>query len=164
MPRPPSVPADLDPLQALYRRPGFMIRRAHQIATSLFLEASADLGATTTQYGVLTMLQCQPGIDQITLARRLGLDRSTAGSVVFTLERSGAISRVVGPDRRRRSLELTEAGRNRLTALHDCAALAVKRLLGPLTDAEGMVLCELLEKLTRAHNAASRVPLTDDEA
>lgn len=160
MPSTPQ-PSGIDPLQSLYARPGFMLRRAHQIATSIFLQASAPLGATTTQYGVLTVLQCQPGIDQITLARRLGLDRSTAGSVVSTLERTGYITRVVGPDRRRRTLELTPAGSERLTALHDHAADAVSRLLAPLTADEADTLCTLLGKLTRAHNGASRVPLDD---
>ena len=162
MPATPQPPG-IDQLQALYERPGFMIRRAHQIATSVFLEASARFGCTTTQYGVLTVLQCQPCIDQITLARRLGLDRSTAGSVVSTLEKAGHITRVVGPDRRRRTLKLTQAGSERLTALHDCAAEAVTRLLEPLTAAEDEMLRMLLGKLTRAHNSVSRVPLDDVE-
>lgn len=161
---PTPQPSGIDPLQALYARPGFMLRRAHQIATSIFLQASAPLGATTTQYGVLTVLQGQPGIDQITLARRLGLDRSTAGSVVSTLERTGYISRVVGPDRRRRTLELTQAGNERLAALHGHAADAVSRLLAPLTPAEADTLRMLLGKLTRAHNGISRVPLDDAPA
>ena len=31
-------------LDDLYRRPGFMIRRAHQIAVSLFLDETGELG------------------------------------------------------------------------------------------------------------------------
>ena len=145
----------------IYERPGFMIRRAHQIATSIFLEASASLGATTTQYGMLTVLSSATGIDQITAARRLGLDRSTAGTVLKTLEEGGFVTRVVGPDRRRRCLELTDAGRERLEALHDCAAVALDRLLEPLTPEEARTLGHLLRKLTTAHNQRSRVPMMD---
>ena len=36
-------------LGELYRRPGFLIRRAQQIAVSLFLEESGALGITNTQ-------------------------------------------------------------------------------------------------------------------
>ena len=148
-------------LRLLYERPGFMIRRAHQIATSIFLEASAAYGATTTQYGVLIVVRSIPGIDQITVARRLGLDRSTAGTVLSILEEGGYITRVVGPDRRRRCLELTDAGRERLDQLHSCAAEALDRLLGPLTADEANTLTALLHKLTTAHNETSRVPLED---
>lgn len=156
----PDLPASSE-LQTLYARPGFMIRRAHQIATSIFMEIAAPLGATTTQYGVLTVLNACSGIDQISLARRMGLDRSTAGSVLQTLERDGYVSRVVGADRRRRTLELTQSGRDRLAVLQGCAAGALANLLAPLTPAEATMLCTLLEKLTSAHNATSRVPIAD---
>lgn len=154
-------PPDTAILKALYERPGFMIRRAHQIATSIFLEVAAPVGATTTQYGVLTILSACPGVDQISLARRMGLDRSTAGTVLQTLERDGYVSRVVGSDRRRRSLELTEVGRKRLAVLQECAAEALTRLLTPLTPTETTSLCALLAKLTNAHNETSRVPISD---
>jgi hypothetical protein len=66
-----------NPLDALYRRPGFMLRRAHQIAVSLFLEETGELNITTTQFGILHLLKHSPGLDQITVAKLLGLDRST---------------------------------------------------------------------------------------
>jgi len=154
-------PHDTTILGELYERPGFMIRRAHQIATSIFMEVAAPVGATTTQYGVLTILSACPGVDQISLARRMGLDRSTAGTVLQTLERDGYVLRVVGSDRRRRSLELTEAGRKRLAMLQECAAEALTRLLMPLTPMEATSLCALLAKLTQAHNKTSRVPISD---
>ena len=63
-----------------------MIRRAHQIAVSLFLEETGELGITNRQYGILLVLKHQPGIDQITVAKLLGLDRSTTGMVLAKLE------------------------------------------------------------------------------
>ena len=153
-------PADL---RGLYERPGFMIRRAHQIATSIFLDASAPLGATPTQYGVLSVLDAKPGLDQITLARRLGLDRSTAGTVVRTLTMAGHVARSVGPDRRRRTLHLTTAGMERLAALHPPATAAIDRLMRPLDETERSTFLFLLGKVTRAHNEASRVPIFDAE-
>src|SRR5262252_4957324 len=88
-------------LEDLYRRPGFMIRRAHQIAVSLFLEETGELGITTTQYGILFLLKHRPGIDQISAAKLIGLDRSTTGMVVNKLEQAGLVRRhVAAPDRR----------------------------------------------------------------
>src|SRR6202035_6042035 len=80
-------------IKDLYRRPGFMIRRAHQIAVSLFLEETGELGITNRQYGILIALKHRPGIDQISVARLLGLDRSTTGMVIKTLEKAGLVGR-----------------------------------------------------------------------
>jgi DNA-binding MarR family transcriptional regulator len=150
-------------LHELYRRPGFMIRRAHQIAVSVFLEETAELGVTSTQYGILYLLERRPSIDQITLARLLGLDRSTTGMVLKTLEQGGLVRRVVKPtDRRRRRLELSQAGRDLLRELATPAGRAVERLLAPLDAQERTSFLSLLEKLTSAFNATSRVPLLAD--
>ena len=61
------APSPKKPLEELYQRPGFLIRRAQQIAVSLFLEETGELGITNTQYGILMVLKEQPGIDQISL-------------------------------------------------------------------------------------------------
>src|ERR1700751_3127284 len=95
----PPVPDD--PLKKLYRRPGFMIRRAHQIAVSLFLEETGALKITTTQYGILFILKQRPDIDQVSVAKLLGLDRSTTGMVVTKLEQDGLIGRDKGLTDRR---------------------------------------------------------------
>src|SRR5262249_1067160 len=101
MSRNPKKTAPDSPIAQLYRRPGFMIRRAHQITGALVLEESGDLGITTTQYGILFVLKHRPGIDQISLAKLLGLDRSTTGMVVTRLEKDGLIGRGVGATDRR---------------------------------------------------------------
>jgi DNA-binding MarR family transcriptional regulator len=149
-----------DPLDDLYDRPGFMIRRAHQIAVSVFLAETDDLGITTTQYGILFMLRHRPRIDQITVARLLGLDRSTTSMVIKTLEEGGLVARLVDPaDKRRRSLELTEGGNALLDRLAVPAERAVAQLLSPLDEGERPVFLALLRKLTGAFDATSRVPL-----
>src|SRR5437762_2411269 len=101
MPRELGTPLPKSPLDELYRRPGFLIRRAQQIAVSLFLEESGALGITNTQYGILMVLKHRPGTDQISLAKLLGLDRSTTGMVVDKLVQTGLANRRVGSDRRK---------------------------------------------------------------
>src|SRR5262245_8392578 len=146
-------------LDQLYRRPGFMIRRAHQIAVALFLEETGELGITTTQYGILVLLRHQPGIDQISVAKLLGLDRSTTGMVVQKLEQAGLIARGVSADRRRRSLHLSGTGEKMLSRLAQPAKRAPARLLPALAPRERTQFLDMLDKLTHSFNGSTRVPL-----
>jgi MarR family transcriptional regulator, lower aerobic nicotinate degradation pathway regulator len=147
------------PLDALYRRPGFMIRRAHQISVSLFLEETGALGITNRQYGIMLVLRHQPGIDQITAAKLLGLDRSTTGMVLNTLEKAGLVGRVVGRnDRRKRSLKLTGAGERMLKALAGPARRAQERVLSAFSPGERKVFLDLLQKFAQRFNDTTRVP------
>jgi DNA-binding MarR family transcriptional regulator len=148
-----------NPLDDLYRRPGFLIRRAHQIAVSLFLEETGELGITNRQYGILLVLKHQPGIDQITVAKLLGLDRSTTGMVLTKLEEAGLVGRVVGKkDRRKRNLQLTQAGERMLARLIEPARRAQMRVLSAFTPVEQKQFLFLLEKFTRQFNQTTRVP------
>jgi DNA-binding MarR family transcriptional regulator len=147
------------PLDQLYRRPGFMIRRAHQIAVSMFLEETGELGITNRQYGIMLVLRHQPGIDQITVAKLLGLDRSTTGMVLGKLEDAGLVGRVVGAkDRRKRSLKLTPAGERMLARLAGPARRAQERVLSAFSPRERKMFLDLLEKFARAFNDTTRVP------
>jgi DNA-binding MarR family transcriptional regulator len=147
-------------IEELYRRPGFMIRRAHQIAVALFLEETGDLGITTTQYGILFLLRHRAGIDQISVAKLLGLDRSTTGMVLTKLEQAGFVGRRIGAnDRRRRSLQLTRAGERMLERLEEPARRARGRMLSALEPPERDMFLAMLGKVTRMFNDSTRVPL-----
>jgi DNA-binding MarR family transcriptional regulator len=149
-----------NPLEELYRRPGFMIRRVHQIAVALFIEETGKLGVTNRQYGILFVLNHRPGIDQISVANLLGLDRSTTGMVLKKLEQDGLVARSVGAhDRRRHSLRLTRAGKKLLSELAEPARKAKNRALSAFTPREQKLFLALLDKFTRAFNGSTRVPL-----
>src|ERR1700674_5097525 len=154
------APSPKSALEELYQRPGFLIRRAQQIAVSLFLEETGELGITNTQYGILMVLKDRPGIDQISLAKLLGLDRSTTGMVLGKLEKAGFVGRCVGKqDRRRRSLALTRAGEDMLNRLAEPARRAQMRVLSPFTAEERTMFLGLLEKFVGKFNGSTRVPL-----
>jgi DNA-binding MarR family transcriptional regulator len=154
-----------DPLEELYRRPGFMIRRVHQIAVSLFIEETGKLGVTNRQYGILFVLKHRPGIDQISVANLLGLDRSTTGMVLKKLEQDGLVVRSVGVhDRRRHSLQLTRSGEKLLSELAEPARKAHARVLSAFTPREQTLFLGLLDKFTRAFNDSTRVPLDPHRA
>ncbi|MBM3528121.1 MAG: MarR family transcriptional regulator [Alphaproteobacteria bacterium] len=159
MKRPRKATPDL-PLDALYRRPGFMLRRAHQIAVALFLEETGALRVTTTQFGILHLLKHQPGLDQISVAKLLGLDRSTTGMVLKSLEARGLIGRSVGMhDRRKRTLALTRDGEHMLARLKAPASRVIGRQLAAFAPRERKLFLQMLEKFVRAFNESTRVPL-----
>ncbi len=148
------------PLDELYRRPGFLIRRANQIAVALFLEETGALGITNSQYGILLVLKHHPGIDQISVAKVLGLDRSTTGMVLDKLERAGLIGRSIGThDKRRRNLSLTRAGERMLDRLAEPARRAQSHVLAAFSAQERAEFIRLLDKFVAKFNDSTRVPL-----
>ncbi len=153
-----------DALARLYARPGFKLRRAHQVALSIFAETCAAFEVTTTQYGILVALHERPGLDQIGVAQLLGLDRSTTGMVVGLLAKRGLLSRLRHEeDKRRLVLSLTPAGDALLTAIGPAAEEARRRLLAPLSGAEAAALDALLDRLLAYHDGQIRVPLLRPE-
>jgi DNA-binding MarR family transcriptional regulator len=69
----------------------YLLRQA-QGATRLAMERSlADLGVTSPQFVVLTMLKAYPGLSGADLARVAMLTPQTVGVIVRNLERDGAI-------------------------------------------------------------------------
>lgn len=139
-------------LRDLYRRPGFLLRHGHQISVAVFTEECAAFDITPGQYGALMIIRVHAGIDQRSLARRIGLDASTTGGIVNRLAERGLIDRRVGAsDRRSRTLVLTEAGQRLLEAAGPAVKAAQKRLLAPLSAAERDQFVELLSRLIAAH-------------
>jgi DNA-binding MarR family transcriptional regulator len=150
-------------LQDLYRRPGFLMRRAHQIAVSLFMDETAATGVTPTQYGLLYILRIRPGLDQIGLAKLIGLDRSTTGLVLGKLERAGLVVRRPSQnDRRRKELALTSAGEALLATLAEPVRRVQTKAMTPLTEDERTQLLFLLDKFVSAYNSVVRAPLTPE--
>jgi DNA-binding MarR family transcriptional regulator len=143
-----GIVPDSSRLQELYRRPGFMIRRCHQIAVAIFADESRALDLTTTQYGILYVLNRHPGLDQISLARLLGLDRSTTGMVLARLEERALLRRTVdASDKRKRLLALTSAGEKLLVSAQPVVRRAQERLMAPFALEERQVLIGLLDRL-----------------
>jgi DNA-binding MarR family transcriptional regulator len=143
---PASLPASLS---RLYARPGFLLRRAHQISAAVFEDECRDLSLTPAQFGVLTILKAHPGLGQSSLARALGFDKVTVLRVLRGLEARGFVSRAPAPDNKRNvSVALTTQGEAVLTQAQRPAERAYKRLLAPLGKAQQAQLLELLQLLT----------------
>ena len=143
----------------IYKHPGHMIRRAHQIAISIVTDQCRAHGATSIQYGILYMVGEHPGIDQISLANLIALDRSNTGEVVGRLEERGFLRRASGNvDRRTKRLYLTPEGAKLVDAMTPDIERAQERMLEPLSEDERETLMSLLEKFVDINNALSRAP------
>jgi DNA-binding MarR family transcriptional regulator len=143
----------------LYRRPGFLLRRAHQLSVGLFEHECQALKLTPPQFGVLHMLMDSDALDQAGLARGLGLDKVTVLHVVRGLETRGWLTRQASvKDRRRWALTLSEEGKAVFLRAQDMAHQASEALLSPLDGDEQQQLILLLEKLCQGLEAKARAP------
>jgi len=139
--------------------PGFHIRRLQQIAVAVFLEETQATGITPVQYAALYAVGREPGIDQRTLARTIGFDTSTIGSVIDRLESRGLMQRNAHPeDRRVRLLTLTPEGQRVLEEVEPGMLRAQERMLEPLAPEQREVFMDMLRTLVRGNNALSRAP------
>jgi DNA-binding MarR family transcriptional regulator len=143
------------PLQA---EPGHLIRRAHQLAVSIFHETHGRQ-ITPVQYAVLRALQDTPGIDQITLAERVALDTSTTADIATRLDAKGWIVRELLP-RRQRALHLTPEGKAVLANMLPRVGPMYCQLLDALEPAERDEFLRLLRKFVHLNAAATAVPPT----
>lgn len=141
----------------LYEQPGHLIRRAQQIAVAMFVEALGG-EVTPVQYAVLRMLQERPGIDQVTLASEVALDKSTTAELAVRLEAKGWIHRELLP-RRQRALSLTAEGEAVLASLVPHLRVMNKALLSRLDAGERSEFMRLLRKFVQVNNEQSRAPM-----
>lgn len=144
---------------ALETLPGHHIRRLHQIAVAIFLQETEAHGLTPVQYAALQTVANQPGIDQRTLAGRIGLDTSTVAGVLDRLEARALLQRSASPlDRRVRLLTLGESGATLLADVEPAMRRAQQRILFPLPKAERDEFMRMLRVLVEANNELSRAP------
>jgi DNA-binding MarR family transcriptional regulator len=147
-------------IEGLDDRPGFLIRRAHQISQSVFVEECESLDITATQFGVMSVLARFGQLDQISIARILGFDRSTTGLVVKLLEDRALILRTPNTaDRRRHMLCLTEAGERLRRRAEPLVDRVRDRIVGVFTPVQAKMFMKLLDKFTRSFDDNARVPL-----
>lgn len=144
----------------LWRRPGYLVRRLHQIHTALFFEECAPFEITPVQYGVLTTLSLQPDLDQASLAQEVGIDRTNVADVLARLAQRGLVERTRSEtDRRAVLARLTPEGLRVTRAMLAAMKRAQERLLEPLGPAERDLFLSMLLRLVDANNNSGRAAL-----
>jgi DNA-binding MarR family transcriptional regulator len=145
----------------LYDQPGHLVRRAQQIAVSMF-HAVIGIHVTPVQYAVLRILQDHPDIDQNTLASLCALDTSTTAALVVRLEERGLLERSVNPKNRKfRLVRLTNLGVDLLQELVPAVHELRRQMLASFAPDEQEQFMALLKKFVKLNNEQSRAPFRE---
>ncbi|WP_322866624.1 MarR family winged helix-turn-helix transcriptional regulator [Aquicoccus sp. G2-2] len=142
-------------------RPGYLVRRLHQIHVGLFAEEFADCKLTPVQYAMLSILSARTGIDQLSLSKAVGVDRTSGADVIKRLVREKLVMRTTSPDDRRMKLvSITPAGADLACQMRPAMDAAQDRLMSPLSPDEREAFMDTLHRMIEANNGASRAPMS----
>jgi DNA-binding MarR family transcriptional regulator len=139
--------------------PGFHIRRLQQIAVAVFMEETQDFAVTPVQFAALSAVLRQPEMDQRSLARFIGFDTSTIGSVIDRLEARGFMVRNASKtDKRVRLLTVTPAGVDLLRAAQPAVMRAQQRMLDPLPVEQRALFMQMVAQINHENEGRNRAP------
>lgn len=153
-------PLNIQEGYTIWDRPGYLVRRLHQIHVAMFLDKVAVGSMTPIQYGLLSILATRPNIDQFTIGEELGLDRANVAGILKRLEARKLITRIVDEENRRRKLCVATSKGIALVKQHESAMKDCQiQLLSPLSAEERKIFMGLLSRLVEENNESSRTSL-----
>ena len=127
---------------------GYLLRRAHQRASSIFQTTIGDPNITPTQYSSMVKLHEYTELSQNLLGRLVGMDKATMQGVVRRLRDRGFVDSRPDPgDARRTLLSLTTEGQRSVNKLLINGPAVSRETMKPLTAQEQRQLLELLSKI-----------------
>ncbi|HVI99866.1 MAG TPA: MarR family transcriptional regulator [Sphingomonas sp.] len=137
--------ADVGVLSALV---GYHLRRATNVVAADFARSLSETGVRQVLFGVLSVVERNPGINQGSVGRSLGIQRANMVALVNELVERGLVDRrVSAEDRRAFALSLTDEGK---CAYADCLARIRAHedsVLGDLDTRERKRLIALLSRI-----------------
>jgi DNA-binding MarR family transcriptional regulator len=154
-PRPPRAPGQagtaaggeirLGPLEDYI---GFHLRRAQDVAFHTFRRRTGDVQLNPGRFALLSIIGCNPGINQTALSRATGRDKSTLTPALRDLAARGWVeSERLRGDRRAYALRLTPSGRERLRALNAHAEAHDRELDAIVGARYKPIFIELLDRI-----------------
>lgn len=129
---------------------GYQLRLAQIAVFRDFAAAAGDLGVSPGRFGMLVLIEANPGVTQSRLAEAVGLDRSTLVAVLDGLEDRALVERRQGEDRRTNGLWITREGRAVLAQMKRRVTAHEARIAAGFSEAERRGLREALRRLARA--------------
>lgn len=139
---------DDPPPEPLASAPGFLLSWNGQRIARKFASALEPLGLRPPHFGVLTLIDANPGSAQRELVERSMIDASSMVAIIDELEELGLAERRPHPaDRRKRAVYLTAKGRRTLQRARDAAIKTGQEVFAPLDEQELETLRRLLRKL-----------------
>ena len=146
-------------LHDLSNRPGFLLRKAHQVAAAIFSEEVGQLALTPPQHNVLSALMANPGSHQTAIGRIVGYDRATVGAVLAGLEARQLVERRDSDkDKRSKILTLTRTGEKLLNRSNEAMNRINLRILEPLAVHERPLFIALLTQIAFSRQPLKRAP------
>jgi DNA-binding MarR family transcriptional regulator len=138
-------------------RPSPLALRFQQICSAMMAEALAGEDLTPLQYSAFPYLREEPGLDQVGLAARLGIDRTNAGLLVDKLQEIGLVERRIdSSDRRVRRLHLTQRGIELQDRIRPITRRTQAKILDCLSSSEQATLIALLVRVIQANEKFAR--------
>jgi DNA-binding MarR family transcriptional regulator len=129
---------------------GYHLRRAQLAVFQDFARAVGIGELTPGQFGVLLVIERNPGLSQTRLGHTLGIDRSTLVAVIDRLEARGLVERADAPrDRRSYALHISGAGHVLLNELIERVRAHEDQIAGDLDAGEKASLIALLCRVGR---------------
>ncbi len=142
----PQVTVDWGMLDELV---GFHLRRAQSVVFENFMKLAKEERVTPGQFGVLTLIKENPGLNQSGLANALGIERSTMVAVINVLEDRGLVRRQESKaDRRSYVLSLTKPGKEFLKAANEKVRQNEAMIAAVLDGSERKMLVKMLKKIS----------------
>jgi DNA-binding MarR family transcriptional regulator len=143
----------------LLSRPGFLIRRLHQLHCALFLEETRSFCITPVQYSLLTALAARGELEQNGLALEIGLERTSVAEVLPRLEGRGLLQRRRSArDGRVKLIRLTRQGAALLRRMAPGVRRAHNRTIDTLDKSAQEQFLLALIQLVEANSEVGNVP------
>lgn len=132
----------------------YLLRKAGQEIAELAEVALSPLGITLRQFGVLNVVEAEPGLNQRSIGARVRIDRTTIVNLIDDLEETDLVVRERGADRRTFALYLSRRGTQVLAQARVRMQQVHETFLEPLSPQERDVLHSLLLRLLRPGDPA----------
>jgi DNA-binding MarR family transcriptional regulator len=126
---------------------GYQLRLAQIAVFNDFAASARDFDVSPGRFGMLVLIDVNPGVTQTRLAEAVGLDRSTLVAVLDQLEERGLLERRRGTDRRTNGLWLTRRGKALVVRMTERIRAHEDRLAARLSDTERDALLALLRRV-----------------
>ena len=124
---------------------GYALKRAQHALRLRVDEALREVGFTTPQYAVLSVLEDSPGLSGAELARRSFVTPQTMNAIVGKLENAGFVARNPHPEHGRvLQAYLTKEGRELVSGAHEVVGGVEERMLANLDSDERTLLTGML--------------------
>jgi DNA-binding MarR family transcriptional regulator len=136
-------------LDALAGHAGYAVRRFQLWIFQDFIRTLASVDIRPTQYSVMTVIGANPGLSQMAVAKRLGIERARLVHLLDSLEQRKLVKRIKSTaDRRSHALHLTAQGGASLAKFKRLAAEHERHVEEKIGKENRKQLLRILESFT----------------